>query len=495
MSYTVDYGALDNIMNIYNTVLAEWSNGISTVLAKKDLITNNNNISGNKADGMKEYLNTAYSRVNDSLGKLLEQFKESFLLYIDDYYRHIDSDISTHIEEKEICDVRTDIQEKRSKLQGIGLSAENTVKGISDLVSLPSLDLSIPDAEMSHILAHLDEVDNDVNSLESKHSATDFTEIDAMIDTLKAFLEELIGLSREYKFVFTKEAFDTLKSVSELTIATQSASDKMAKQKDAVFAAEDSLKKRINQQQAEVELREKQAEWVKTGLSVAIGAISAAALVTAGPAGAIVIQSVASAVSASIGAAADEYVEHGMNVQEWNTSQITIHGCVGAVTGMVSSIVPPSVGNCTKATISTVSSIFAETANESYSQLEMYGGIKDVNAIGEKALSKGVSTFVGSMVGDAVEGSIKKDEFIEFYSQKGVSGEKHIISKLEVDVTGEIAKGASKRFSSTAVTETIGLAESMAEGKSFAQAYAVAHDLPLFYACIKPNLVHLLLVC
>lgn len=476
MSYTVDYGALNNIMNIYNTVLAEWSNGISTVLAKKDVIANSKNISGNKADRMKEYLNSAYSQVNASLGGLLLKFKDSFLVYIDDYYHYIDSDISTHIEEKEISAVRADIQRKRSELQGIGLSAENTVKGVSDLVALPNLDLSKPDAEIGRILTYLDEVDNDINSLESKHSVTDFTEIDAMIDKVSAYLKDLIGFGREYKFAFDKGRFEMLKSVSDLTIAAQKMSNGMKNQMDAVARAEDHLMERVKQQQVEREHREKQAEWVKTGLSVAIGAISAAVLVTAGPAGAIVVQSVASTVSATIGAAADEYVEHGMNVQDWNTNQITIHGCVGAVTGMVSGLVPPGVGDCTKATISAVSSAFAETANESYSQLEMYGSIKDVKAIGEKAFSKGVSTFAGYMVGDAVEESIKTDEFIRFYSQKGVSGEKHVISRLEVEVTGEIAKGATTRFSSTAVTESIGLAESMAEGKSFVEAYE-EHDV------------------
>lgn len=476
MSYTVDYGALDNIMNIYNTVLAEWNNGISTVLAKKDVIANSRNISGNKADRMKEYLNSAYSQVNVSLGGLLLKFKDSFLVYIDDYYHYIDSDISTHIEEKEISTVRADIQRKRSELQGIGLSAENTVKGISDLVALPNLDLSKPDAEIGRVLTYLDEVDNDINSLESKHSVADFTEIDAMIDKVSAYLKELIGFGREYKFAFDKGRFEMLKSVSNLTMATHEMISGMKNQMDAVARAEDNLMERIKQQQTERERREKQTEWVKTGLSVAIGAMSAAALVIAGPAGAIVVRTVASAASATIGAAADEYVEHGINVQDWNTNQITIHGCVGAVTGMVSCLIPPGVGTCTKATISAVSSAFAETANESYSQLEMYGGIKDVKAIGEKAFSKGVSTFAGYMVGDAVEESIKTDEFIGFYSQKAVSGEKHLISKLEIDVTGEIAKGATKRFSSTAVTETIGLAESMAEGKSFAEAYE-EHDV------------------
>ena len=54
------------------------------------------------------------------------------------------------------------------RITKISLQAENEVQTVSDLVSVPSLDVSDLDAEIVRILTSLDDLNNGVNALENK---------------------------------------------------------------------------------------------------------------------------------------------------------------------------------------------------------------------------------------------------------------------------------------------------------------------------------------
>lgn len=474
MGYKVDYGALKALLGSYSSATSAWSEGISVVMGKEADIEASTNIAGNSADRMKAYLNTTYSCASTSLSMLLESFRQNFLLYTEAYYQQVDPSRDTCIDEVELSDRRTSLQEKRRQIQQIGIASENSVQNIQDLVSITNLDVGDVDTEIGKILTALDEIDKAVNGVESAHSSTDFTEIDALLDQLDAFFQELIGLNKEYKTTFSMENFLALVSVPSLLKVTQHAYDKLIAQESDVASAMENLEKRLKLEQAEVEERRKKAERAKIGFNIFVGFVSAALLVTAGPVGAIVVGTISGAASAAFSAGADEYVEKGWNTQDWNTDRIKIHGCIGAVTGMVGSCFP-GVGSCAKAGIRGLSSAFEGIASTSYDQLAANGRISDVRAIAGDALLKGTSTFVGSWAGSAVSDRmgdfVKQNSTIRDLSEHVVGGAKHFGAVLQIEGASGLTSGVVKRFSSTAVKETGGFVASLAAGKTITEAY------------------------
>ncbi len=478
MSYKVDYNAMHNLLGAYNSTIAEWSEGISCVVGKETAIEASTSISGNKASRMKQYLNTTYSCAKDSFAMLIEMFRQKFLLYTDTYYQQIDSARDTFIEEKELSDIRSELQGKKAKIQQISLQAENEVQPVSDLVSVPSLDVSDLDAEIVRILTSLDDLNDGVNALESAHVSSDFADIDALISKLDAFLVELIGQSKEFKTNFSVESFAALSSVPGLIAALHEAYDQFIAQESDVELAAKHLEKRLEQEREEYEKRKKQAEWAKIGVNILIGAISAVAIATTGPLGAVAVGAIGGAVSAAFSASADEYVEHGWNTQSWDVNRIVIHGSIGGITGAVSGLVGgyfPGAGPCVKAGIKGLGSAFEGVVSTSYDQIKASGRITDVGGIVQDALLKGGSTFVGSYIGstvsDHVSDFVKQNKTIEDLSEHVAGGGKHFGAVLQVEGASGIASGMAKRFSSTAVTETGGFVSSIVSGKSITEAY------------------------
>lgn len=474
MGYKVDYGSMRALQNAYSGVVSQWNSGISAVVKAEGTIEASTNIDGNRANRMKEYLNSVYSSASASLSILLETFQQNYLLYLDNYYSQIDAAGDAQIDEQELSERRTDIQEKRSLFQQIGFDAENAVGKIADLVSLPSLDFSEPDTEFSKILTSLDDLDSAIQGMENTHVSADFADIDALIEKLNAYFIELIKLPESFKTDFSAARFGALASVPALYEAVQKAYDQMQARESDVTKAQDNLKKRIEQEEAEYEARKARAEWAKIGFGIFVGAISAVALATAGPVGVIVYGTLKGASSALFNAAADEYVEHGFNTGDWDMDRIKIRGCVGAVSGLAGSLIPAGMGSCAKAAINGTKSALVSAANASYDQLAA-GGITDTRSIIKDSVLTGAGSFVGDVIGDAVseemEGFVKQNKKIKDYAENVVGGKGHFGAVLAVEGAAGITSGIANRFSSTATEETGGFVASIIEGKSVAEAY------------------------
>lgn len=406
MGFKVDYAAMQGLLGSYSGVVDTWSSAINSVVGQTESIEASTNIAGNNADRMREYLSTTYSFASTALFELLNTFKVNYLLYTEAYSQQIDGAGDAHIEETELSDRRTSLQGKRSQIQQIGIVAESTVAKVQDLVALPSLDISRPDAKIGDILAFLDQLNSDVSSLEGAHVASDFTDIDALISQLTAFFQEMVGLSKEYKTNFTIESFAALASVQGLLQAIQDADDHLSAKAADVEVAIQHLEERLAREQAEREERERKAKWTKTGVNIAVGVVSAVAIV-AFPAAAPLIGMASGIVTSAVSAAADEYVEHGWNMKNWDMGRIGVHSCIGALTGLISGCVPPGTGFVVKAGVKGLSSALEGAATTTYDQLAASGRITDGKAIALDALQKGGAAFAGSLIGGAIAENVK----------------------------------------------------------------------------------------
>lgn len=475
MDKLVDYGAMQNLYAVYSNAFHTWMGAISDAINKESTIENSTNISGNRADHLKEYLKTVYSFSSKALCEMMELYQENFLLYIDSYYQNVDQQAGTVIDSRELENIRNHLQDKRKQIQSIGLAAEVSVRKIKDIVDVPNLDVSALDEEYGSIITSIDNLDTSVNELENIHLSRDFTCLDDLVNSFDSFIKEVVNLSEDYKTDFSAQSFWTLASVPALYGAINAAQNQLTGQQSAVEQAMKNLEKRLEAEQRELEKRQEQAEWAKISINAVVGFLTAAALVTAGPVGAIVVGTVSGMVSSAFSSAADEYVQHGFNFQEWNSNQITIDACIGGVTGMIGGLAAPGMGTCVKAGIKATSSAVKEFATSTIDQLTTTGQITDIKGIADDALLKGFGSFVGNVVGstvsDGMEGLIKKSDTIKDYAENVVGGAKHFGAVLAVEASSEIPSGYIKRVTSTTVTEAGEFYSSVINGESVSEAY------------------------
>jgi len=465
MGYKVNYGALDDLLRAYSTAVAQWSDGISSVIGKEAVIEASSFISGNSADRMKEYLNTAYSFAETSLSLLLEMFRQNFLLYIEAYYQQVDSERHTYINEAELTELRSSLQGKRSQLQQIGIAAENSVRGILDLVSLPNLDISEPDMKLGSMLTSLDELDNAVNGLERAHVSADFSDIDALISQLDAYFQELIGLSKEFKTDFTMRSFVSLSSVPALLMTTKKAYEHLTAQETNVALAAKNLEKRLELEQAELEKRERQAKWAKAAVTIITVAATAVCLSTG--VGTLLVPVICGVGKCAFNAAADEYVKNGWNTDQWDSAYIGKEAVKGWFTGFTGAILPPGVGDVVKVSVSATNSALWGGLDNAYDQMTTSGTISDTTSIFFDAEKSGVSSFAGGLVGSVIGDQVKELPIgmgLDKYENPS-NDIRHYVGKFIQGSTSEVSSGIGERFASTTVESIYDIERNVIEGR------------------------------
>lgn len=475
MGYIVDYSALSALQGAYSGVIGSWQGSISSVMDSEAAVRASTNISGNSADRLRDYLDTVYSYAGTSLVMLLELFAQNFALYTEAYYQQVDPASDTCISEQELSELYTSLSDCKTQLQGIALATETAFKGVSDLVSVSGPDFGILDSSISRILSSLDDLDSAVNGVESAHVSSDFAEIDSLLARLGAYFPELCGQSEDFKTSFSMQSFAALSSVPGLYQAISGAQSRLTAQESSFNLALDNMQKRYEKEQAEQKKRQEQAAWAKVGFNIVVGFATAAAVVTAGPLGLAAVGAISGCASALFSASADEYVKYGFDTQKWDKGRIAVHGCIGAVTGLMTGVIPPGAGPCVKSGIKALASALEGVVSTSYDQFSASGRITDVGAIAADAALKGVGTFVGSMIGSEVSksmgGLVKQNETIKDLAEHVVGGKQHFGAVLAIEGVSNVSSGIAKRFSSAAIEETGGFALSLASGNSVEQAF------------------------
>lgn len=474
MGKRVDYSDMRACMTASNDLIGQWNKQISAVAKQGKSIVASNNIAGNKANCVKDYLSTVYNYADSMFSILMQTFTSNFIIYTSKDYPAIDAAYDAVIDEDELSKKYSDITQQRSQLRQIGILAENWIKYVSDIVSPPNMDLNDADTQFNSVLLRLDDLDNEINELESMHISNDFADIDAMISSLESYITELYNQSESFKTDFSMMRFYSLASVHPLLAAAQTAYNNLTANKVSVELAIKNLEEVHAQEQAELAKRKERAEWIKIGASAVISLITAAVVVVA-PASVIVFGAASGAVKSLVSAVADEYAENGWNPNDWDNNNIVISSCIGGITGMVESLVPAGAGHCVKAGIKAASSALEGALSTSYDQFTSSGKISDVKGVVTNALLDGSSTFVGSLAGSAVSDSakdfVKQNKTVKYFAENVVGGAQHFEAALRVEGAAKLSSGITKRFTSTATKETSGFIASLLDGKSVSEAY------------------------
>ena len=311
MSYKVEYERLDETVDLLSQAVDSRLKENERLDSSVKAIIGSSNISGSAADSLKSYLSYSYPLINRSFSELIKLFIDNLIIYRQDYYGSIDPDSATVIHDRELFTIKDQIRMWDSEASNVGAEAQSVAASVSDLVAFPSLDTNMVNAAAKIITQKIENLDADINSLENKHLGSDFSSIDAMINSLNAVVKELSGKNRDFKTSFNAASMKSLNGIPALMAAEVAVkNDLSAKQSEAKLALDLENARIQKEAEAARAAREKKATIAKWVLTGAVAVASAAIIIsTGGLAAPVIVGAVSGAVLGAFNTGADEYTE------------------------------------------------------------------------------------------------------------------------------------------------------------------------------------------
>lgn len=474
MSFKVSYSDIQELMLFYSGVADGWMSGISSVREKELVVEKSNNISGNSADRMKEYLKTVYSVAESMLYEAIQLFTSNLLVYTEDYYQSIDGADNTRIQEKELNERHESLKKKKKAMQKIGEAAEDAVHKISDIISISDLDISSQDEQIKSILTSLENLDEDINALENKHLSADFTELDTLLYRIESFLTDMKNLNKEYKVSFTPQSFVAIPSVMPLLEAIDNGNKTLNAQEEEVQLAADNFGARLERQQKEMEERQKTAKWIKIGVGV-IGTIASAVAAGTGF-GTLLIPVIVGVTTSTISAIGEQYVANSWDTEKWDTSYILKEAVKGSWTGFTTAftgdlfhmgIISEEAYTIAKTAVSGAHSAIWGSLDETYDQMKCTGNISDVKSVIFEGAKSGTVDITKNLVGDFIENKVENmpiGKGLDKY--EGPSNDiRHYIGNGIKGSTSKMASGIGERLTEATVESGFDIGKNLVEGK------------------------------
>lgn len=367
MSYLVDNDALQKLEQSITGKSGEWIASLNEIKTAVSALIDSKKMVGAGADNIKSYLDMIHILTIASLQLLIQRHFQNCKLYKLDYRTNIDTGTHFVIDEEELEDYQQRLTDTNKKAVSIDSDLSYVLGGIKEIFTVSYTNASLVDEWQKKTIRQMSQLDEDIKTLEKTHKDQDFVETEAMIQSLKTFIEERLACARKTQCEFTIDQLNTPAWI-ELT------------QQVKVLLQEDKEREKLLEEAAELEEEylqileeEKEArEWAKW-LAVGVGIVASVALVVvtagaAGPGVCAVVGAIGGAVSAGATVLADTYVENG-SLEELDWSELGKECLIGAATGAVSGYLGAvSVGSAIQQPAQKAAFEFAKSAAENIAE-------------------------------------------------------------------------------------------------------------------------------
>ena len=428
MAFKVNFDALDTMYSSIYAQSANWLAALETLNNATTALAESTEMAGSGADSIRAYMSSVHGTVQGLLAQLIQLHEKNNLLYKQDYMRNIDTSLHAVIHESELSSIRSSLQTQLNQAIDVDGELHDAMNRIRDIFTLYYNDVSDVDRAHNTAITFLSDLDESVKSLESKHTAADFTNTGDMITNLTTMIRELIGHNRSYKTDFSMELLAGSETFQTLYGSYLNVSKEIEDKASAIETAIENENQRAADLQAEYEQRQKEAQaakWIVTGLCV-IGSIVAIAA-TGGAATPLVVGAVSAASSAIIAGTnnlADSYVENG-NLQNVDWGSFGKDVAIGAVTGFVTGYVGASVGGVITSGLSKTAT-GASLLNSSNAVVRIGTGavIGSVSEVGSGIVSRGAGTFItsGGDLEESMDAAFNMENIAYDAAMGGISG-------------------------------------------------------------------------
>lgn len=358
MGFKVNFDALDGLLGSINQQTNSWLTGMESLNSAVDGLCASQNIKGDAADNIKQYMSNVHGTIIGLLGQLISLHSSNFLLYKQDYHQNIDTDLHANISEAELLSLKNKLSAKRSEALAIDGEVQYALAQIRDIFYYTCRDASEVTAAHKSTEDFLTDLADEINALEGKHLSSDFANSAQLISSLRSFIAETAGTGRSYKSSFSPDKLSGSSSFQQLYEAYVGVNKELEDKADAIETAIENENQRASALQKEYEEyleRQRKAKiinWVVTGVAV-VGSIAAIAF-TGGAATPLVVAGISAASSALIAGTKNvtsQYVENG-SLNNFNFASFGKDVLVGAATGFVTGYVGAGVGGAVTSTLS-----------------------------------------------------------------------------------------------------------------------------------------------
>ncbi len=352
MGYKVDFDALDTLYYSINNKAVEWSEALGGVHESVNNLAASDCITGAGAENIKSYLSEVHSMVIGLLGRIISAHADNCLLYKRAYQDNIDTSVHAVILEDELTDIIGDLHVYQNQTYSADCQIRSALTSISDIFYNQSYrGYSTVDDDFETTKNKVKTLDKDIHSLENSHLNSDFTNTEALLEKLTAYLNTQLSKPKSYKTEFSLEQAQKDPTLQEIALAYKALSEESDAKRTALKTAGENEQARVEILQKEYEERQQTAtiiNWVVTGLCI-VGSI-AITVATCGAASPLAVALTVGAVSAGSGvimagtqSITSQWVETGdLSKTDW----LDVGKCslIAGVTGFVTGFVSAGVG-------------------------------------------------------------------------------------------------------------------------------------------------------
>lgn len=407
MNYVVQFDSLDTLNSSVRTQSDAWVKELDKVKTRVQTLIDSPNMSGDAANNIKTYFGNVHMMIIGLLGQLISLHMANCQIYKSEYQSDVDTHLHAVIRSDEVQDYHERLTSRRNRAVEIDGELYAAVQALRDIVMISFTDITETKGEYDSVLNHLENLDEQISSLENKHYNNDFVNTTQMINSLRAFILEQTNQSRDYKSNFSVDSLASSKTFSDLYDAYVSVSkecqDKADDLQEAIENENDrvaALQEEYEKERAEREKKAKVFKWIVTGVCI-VGAV-AATVATAGAASGLAAVAVAGAISATSSAVnaaannlADQYVEYGYDYSQYDWGSLAKDTAVAGVTGFITGAVGAGMGGAITSGIgNTAAGSALLHSNSALVRIGTSAVIGSVSEVSCGIVSRGASTLI-----------------------------------------------------------------------------------------------------
>ena len=341
MNYKMDYRSLKDMYKDLKGDVESWNSALKSVNASMTSFSESNLIAGAGAEAVKLYLQTIHAKgIIPGISEVINQYYFKLCTYYNDYVKNLDTNSDCVFHSEELTSIAEEMKKLMNSSNDLESSIVKTLNSISDLFVHDRRDNKLLAVDCMRMGEMAEQLDQDIQNLETTHAVSDFAEMDQLITSSRMLIGELQAKSRSYKTNFDDASFWKLRSARpfiESCVAVYG--DLKANEGKYIEAAQNTEKHVEVLDNLEREERERIANAIKIGVA-AVGA-AALIIVSAGTAAPLAIGGVAAitgAVGAGVNGVADSWAEHGdFNHIDYGDlfTDMLVAGATGFITGAV----------------------------------------------------------------------------------------------------------------------------------------------------------------
>lgn len=239
MGIIVDFEELDNVYYELIQSTNIWSDNIADILDSINTLAGSNCLTGAGAEAVKGYLGTVHTTIVQALTLLLQTHSQNLLMYKVDYQSNIDTSTRAHIPCDKLFNIRSELAAQRTKTRSVEYNIRTAMSRISHLIDEAAPDLDNIENVYSQINSDLLNLESDIGELEQRHASNDFTETQALIDSLTSLINDYSAKDKTVKSSFDSEAMKISAAYTALESAKKAIVSKQLKRTEELKNAYD----------------------------------------------------------------------------------------------------------------------------------------------------------------------------------------------------------------------------------------------------------------